>query len=157
MNIHFNHPDELTRESERACSILADAGIPLGSQTVLLRDVNDRHEILSELFQRLLAVRVRPYYLMQMDLTGSTSHFRTPVSMALRILRKLRNRISGLAMPHFVIDLPGGHGKVALTPESVCEIGRGRMIVRNYLGELCSYPLLDGEETELAGEIGRRV
>lgn len=157
VNIHFNHPDELTRESERACSILADAGIPLGSQTVLLRDINDREEVLSELFQRLLAIRVRPYYLMQMDLTRSTSHFRTPVSTALRILRNLRNRISGLAMPHFVIDLPGGHGKVALTPESVCEIGSGRMIVRNYRGELCSYPLLDGEEAELAGEIGRRV
>ncbi|MCE5334037.1 MAG: KamA family radical SAM protein [Desulfobacteraceae bacterium] len=152
VNIHFNHPAELTPEAKRACSLLADAGIPLGSQTVLLRGVNDSAPVLSELFHRLLAMRVRPYYLMQMDLTKSTAHFRTPVATGLKILRALRNRISGLAMPHFVIDLPGGHGKVALVPEMVREIGGGRMIVENYLGKLCPYPLLAGEEEEL-GEL----
>ncbi len=154
VNIHFNHPAEITADSERACAILSNAGIPLGSQTVLLRDVNDSEPVLAELFQRLLCIRVRPYYLMQMDLTRSTAHFRTPISTGLGILRKLRNRISGPAMPHFVVDLPGGRGKMALLPNMIREIGDGRMIVQNYLGELCRYPLLDGEEEELRGEVG---
>lgn len=154
VNIHFNHPAELTAESERACTLLADAGIPLGSQTVLLRGVNDDAETLGTLFHRLLAIRVRPYYLMQMDLTRGTAHFRTPVATGLRILERLRNRISGLAMPHFVIDLPGGHGKVALTPPMVREISAGRMVCENYLGKLCSYPLLDGEAEELSRLLG---
>jgi lysine 2,3-aminomutase len=149
VNVHFNHPAEISPESMKACTLLADAGIPLGSQTVLLRDVNDNEAVLADLFHRLLSMRVRPYYLMQMDLTRSTAHFRTPVSTGLRILGSLRNRISGLAMPHFVIDLPGGHGKLALLPEKVREVAEGRMVVENYLGKLCSYPLLDGEEDEL--------
>ncbi len=149
INIHFNHPRELTAESSRACTVLAGAGIPLGSQTVLLRGVNDSEAALGELFQGLLKARVRPYYLMQMDLTSGTAHFRTPVSAGLRILQHLRNRISGLAMPHFVIDLPGGHGKTALVADMVREIGRDRMIVENYLGKMCEYPLLGGEEEEL--------
>lgn len=155
VNLHFNHPAELTAESERACTLLANAGIPLGSQTVLLRDVNDDPAVLSSLFHRLLSLRVRPYYLMQMDLTSSTAHFRTPVSTGLKILRDLRNRISGLAMPHFVIDLPGGHGKTALVPEMVREIGRGRMMIENYQGKLCPYPLLDGEEEDLPKLLNR--
>ncbi len=155
VNIHFNHPRELTPESTRACALLADAGIPLGSQTVLLRGVNDDESVLGELFHGLLRARVRPYYLMQMDLTAGTAHFRTPVATGLRILRHLRNRISGLAMPHFVIDLPGGHGKMPLVPGMVREIGRDRMIVENYLGKLCGYPLLDGEEDELRALLGR--
>lgn len=153
INLHFNHPAELTPESERACGLLADAGIPLGGQTVLLRGVNDREAVLESLFQGLLEFRVRPYYLMQMDLTRSTAHFRTPVGTGLRILRHLRNRISGPAIPHFVIDLPGGHGKVALVPGMVREIGAGRMVVENHLGKMCSYPLLDGEEEELRGAL----
>ncbi len=157
VNIHFNHPAELTADSERACAILANAGIPLGSQTVLLRGVNDGEAVLAELFQRLLSFRVRPYYLMQMDLARSTAHFRTPINTGLRILRKLRNRISGAAMPHFVVDLPGGRGKIPLLPNMIREIGGGRMIVQNYLGELCHYPLLDGEEQGLRAEAGRRM
>ncbi|MFZ2446439.1 MAG: KamA family radical SAM protein [Syntrophobacteraceae bacterium] len=160
INMHCNHPAELSADAARACALLADAGIPLGSQTVLLRGVNDHATVLGELFHRLLALRVRPYYLMQMDLTRGTAHFRTPVATGLRILRNLRNRISGLAMPHFVIDLPGGHGKTALVPEMVREIGEGRMVVENYLGKLCAYPLLEGEEGELsaflAGPGGRQ-
>lgn len=149
INIHFNHPAEVTPDAERACTTLANAGIPLGSQTVLLRGINDNETVLGDLFHRLLAVRVRPYYLMQMDITRSTAHFRTPVSTGLRIVRNLRNHISGIAMPHFVIDLPGGHGKVALLPEMVREVADGRLIVENYPGKLCSYPLLSGEEEEL--------
>ncbi len=149
LNLHFNHPAELTAEAREACSLLANAGIPLGSQTVLLRGVNDSEAVLGTLFHGLLAMRVRPYYLMQMDLTRSTAHFRTPVGTGLRILKHLRNRISGLAMPHFVIDLPGGNGKVALVPQVVRRIGDGELVVENYLGKRCTYPLLDGEETEL--------
>ena len=107
---------------------------------------------MAELFHRLLCIRVRPYYLMQMDLTRSTAHFRTPIGAGLRILRKLRNWISGPAMPHFVVDLPGGRGKMPLLPNMIREIGEGRMIVRNYLGELCNYPLLHGEEEGLRAE-----
>jgi lysine 2,3-aminomutase len=150
MNLHVNHPWEITRESSRACTMLADAGIPLGSQTVLLRGINDRAEVLAELFQKLLTLRVRPYYLMQMDLTQGAAHFGTPLSSGLSILKLLRNRISGLAMPHFVIDLPGGRGKVPLIPDSVAGIEDGMLMVKDYLGNDCAYPLLQGEDEELA-------
>jgi lysine 2,3-aminomutase len=149
INVHFNHPWEITNESSRACTALADAGIPLGSQTVLLRGVNDRAEVLAALFQKLLTLRVRPYYLMQMDLTLGAAHFRTPLSTGLSILDSLRNRISGLAMPHFVVDLPGGRGKVPLVGNSVLAIDEGRVILRDYLGKPCDYPLLPGEDAEL--------
>ncbi len=155
INIHFNHPAEITEASARACSTLAKAGIPLGSQTVLLRGVNDSQEILAELFHRLLAIRVRPYYLMQMDLTAGTAHFRTPLGTGLKILRMLRNRISGLAMPQFVVDLPGGRGKLPLLPNMIREINDRQMIVRNYTGHSCAYPLLRGEAEELKVEMAR--
>ena len=149
INLHFNHPSEITPEAARACGLLADAGIPLGSQTVLLKGINDSARVLGELFQGLLRLRVRPYYLMQMDLASGPAHFRTPVAAGLEILDSLRNRISGLAIPHFVIDLPGGQGKVPLVPKAIAEIGQGRMILKNYLGKSCEYPLLEGEEEGL--------
>ncbi len=149
VNLHFNHPRELNSESRRACECLADAGIPLGSQTVLLKDVNDQAETLGELFQGLLTLRVRPYYLLQMDLTRSTSHFRSPLSTGLNILKKLRNHISGLAMPQYVIDLPEGRGKIPLLPHCVREIRDDVMVMHNYMGEDCSYPLLRGEHHTL--------
>jgi lysine 2,3-aminomutase len=149
INIHFNHPAEITAQSEQSCALLADAGIPLGSQTVLLRGINDSESVLAELFQRLLRMRVRPYYLMQMDLAAGTAHFRTPIGAGLRILRMLRNRISGPSMPHFVIDLPGGRGKMQLSPNMIRQIDKRSMTVENYLGESCRYPLLEGEEEEL--------
>ena len=150
MNIHFNHPWEITRESSRACRLLADAGVPLGSQTVLLRGINDRADVLAELFQKLLTLRVRPYYLMQMDLIQGAAHFRTPVSAGLSILNSLRNRISGMAMPHFVVDLPGGRGKTPLVPDYVVAINAGRLMLKDYLGEISAYPLLPGEDEELS-------
>lgn len=149
VNIHFNHPLEINPQSSRACALLADAGIPLGSQTVLLKGVNDDSGVLAKLFQGLLVLRVRPYYLMQMDLTRGTSHFRTPVSTGIRLLQSLRNRISGPAMPHFVVDLPGGHGKIPLVPQYVEEIRPDSMVLRDYLGSLCVYPLLQGEAADL--------
>jgi lysine 2,3-aminomutase len=147
---------EITNESRLACSILANAGIPLGSQTVLLRGINDSEEILAELFHKLLSIRVRPYYLMQMDLSAGTGHFRTPLSTALRLLRMLRNWISGPAMPQFVIDLPGGRGKIPLFPNMIREINDREMIVRNYKEENCVYPLLEGESEGLRAELERR-
>lgn len=150
INLHINHPLEITPESSRAFRLLADAGIPLGSQTVLLRDINDKPEILGDLFQRLLMMRVRPYYLMQMDLTQGTAHFRTRISTGLEVLHALRNRISGLAMPHLVIDLPGGRGKVPLLPSSIEKITSEHLIVRNYQGIQCEYPLLQGESEKLS-------
>jgi lysine 2,3-aminomutase len=155
VNIHFNHPWEITPESRQACRLLANGGIPLGSQTVLLRGVNDDAEVLGELFQKLLALRVRPYYLMQMDLTQGTAHFRTPISAGLKILRALRNHISGLAIPHFVVDLPGGQGKVPLVPNSVEGVDGTHLILKDYRGNLCPYPLLPGEEKELLQWLAR--
>lgn len=155
MNIHFNHPLEITSESRRACAMLANAGIVLGSQTVLLRGINDNTETLGELFQKLLTLRVRPYYLMQMDLTRGTAHFRTPVSTGLSILSALRNRISGLAVPHFVLDLPGGQGKVPLTPNYIDAIEGDWLVIRDYKGNQCHYPLLAGEGAELGRWLGR--
>lgn len=154
-NIHFNHPWEITPESKRACTLLANAGIPLGSQTVLLRGVNDQVEVLGELFQKLLELRVRPYYLMQLDLTRSAAHFRTPLARGLEIVGSLRSRVSGMAIPHFVIDLPGGRGKVSLVPDRVEEIAENELTLRDYRGNLCSYPLLPGEGEEVARWLGK--
>lgn len=150
MNLHFNHPLEITPESRQACELLANAGIPLGSQTVLLKGVNDRTEILRDLFRNLLRIRVRPYYLLQMDLTRGTEHFRTPLATGLKIIRALRNHISGPAVPHFVVDLPGGQGKVPLVPNYVEEILPDRLIFRNFRGNRCEYPLLPDEGKELS-------
>jgi lysine 2,3-aminomutase len=149
VNVHFNHPWEITEESRRACTLLADAGIPLGSQTVLLRGVNDEAQVLGELFQTLLSLRVRPYYLMQMDLTLGTAHFRTPLSRGLKILAQLRNRISGMAMPQLVVDLPGGLGKVPLVPNRIERIGEDNVMIRSYQGALCRYPIREGEAAEI--------
>lgn len=154
VNLHFNHPWELTTEARRACALLADAGIPLGSQTVLLKGINDDSEVLGELFQGLLAMRVRPYYLMQMDLTQGTAHFRTPVHTGLKILRALRNHISGLAMPHFVMDLPGGQGKIPLLPSYVESVNEETLVLRDYQGRPCHYPLLPGEAAKLGPWLG---
>jgi lysine 2,3-aminomutase len=150
VNIHFNHPWEITPESREACTLLANAGIPLASQTVLLKGVNDSPETLRELFVKLLQIRVRPYYLLQMDLTRSTAHFRTPLANGLKIIRALRNHISGLAIPHFVIDLPGGRGKTPLLPNSIEEIRKDQLILSDFHGDHCEYPLLPGESEELA-------
>ncbi len=143
MNVHFNHPAELTPPAVRALERLADAGIPLGSQTVLLKGINDAPEVMKELFQKLLAARVRPYYLLQMDLIQGTTHFRTPLETGCELIDALRGWTSGLAVPHFIVDLPRGGGKVALTPEHVLKRdGRG-VIFRNYRGDEYVYPDID--------------
>jgi len=139
LNTHFNHPRELTPQAAAACAKLADAGIPLGNQTVLLRGVNDDPATIIELFRGLLRLRVKPYYLHQMDLTRGTGHFRTPLKKGLEILHALRGPVSGMASPHYVIDLPGGKGKVPLLPEYVESFGE-TLVIRTPEGERVEYP-----------------
>jgi len=138
INTHFNHPRELTPQAVEACAKLADAGIPLGNQTVLLRGVNDNPETMIELFRGLLRIRVKPYYLHQMDLTRGTRHFRTPVKTGLEIMQALRGPVSGMASPHYVIDLPGGKGKVPLLPEYIESFGE-MLVIRTPSGERLEY------------------
>jgi lysine 2,3-aminomutase len=139
MNTHFNHPAELTPETVAALGRLADAGVPLGCQTVLLRGVNDDPVIMKELMQKLLKARVRPYYIYMADQVAGGEHFRTTVEKGLEIVKALRGWTSGLAVPHFVIDAPGGGGKVPLLPEYVEEINEDEVIFRNYEGQRFVY------------------
>jgi len=139
MNTHFNHPSELTPESVAALGRLADAGVPLGCQTVLLKGVNDDPEVMKELMQKLLRARVRPYYIYMADQVAGGEHFRTQVEKGLEIVKALRGWTSGLAVPHFVIDSPGGGGKVPLLPEYVEEINEDEVIFRNYEGKRFVY------------------
>jgi lysine 2,3-aminomutase len=141
INIQFNHPVEITPQARKACARLADAGIPLGSQTVLLRDVNDRPDILMDLFQGLLEIRVRPYYLHQLDRVPGTTHFRVSMEQALRLMGALRGRLSGQAMPHLMVDLPGGGGKVELMSDGPVFANEEQWLFRNFEGRLYSYPL----------------
>jgi len=142
INTHFNHPREITPEATTACGRLADAGIPLGNQTVLLKGVNDDPAVMKRLMQGLLAIRVRPYYIHQLDLVRGTGHFRTNVRQGLAIMEGLRGHTSGLATPYYVIDLPGGKGKVPLLPENG-EWRGGKLLLRNYGGEIIEYEDLD--------------
>ena len=139
MNTHFNHPRELTAASIAALARLADAGVPLGCQTVLLRGVNDDPQVMKELMQKLLKARVRPYYIYMADQVAGGEHFRTQVEKGLEIVKALRGWTSGLAVPHFVIDAPGGGGKVPLLPEYVEEITEDEVIFRNYEGKRFVY------------------
>jgi lysine 2,3-aminomutase len=139
MNTHFDHPDELTPASVAALGRLADAGIPLGCQTVLLKGVNDNPETMKRLMQKLMKARVRPYYIYMADQVAGGEHFRTTVEKGLEIVKALRGWTSGLAVPHFVIDAPGGGGKVPLLPEYVEEINEDEVVMRNYEGKRFSY------------------
>jgi lysine 2,3-aminomutase len=138
VNTHFNHPAEIVPASARACALLADAGIPLGNQTVLLRGVNDMPEVMKTLMQQLLAIRVRPYYIHQLDLVRGTGHFRCSLECGITILEGLRGHTSGLATPYYVVDLPGGKGKVPLLPDCVRK-ENGRVRIRTYRGEWVEY------------------
>ncbi len=140
LSLHFMHPDELTPECVNACTKLADGGFPLGSQTVLLKGINDSVEVMKELMHRLLKARVRPYYLYQCDLIPGSAHFRTTVRKGLEIIKGLRGFTSGYAVPTFVVDAPGGGGKIPLLPDYVVEHTDERIVLRNYLGKECTYP-----------------
>ena len=135
INTHFNHPIELTPEAVHGLGMLADAGIPLGCQTVLLSGVNDDVDIMKELMQKLLAARVRPYYIYMCDNIAGVEHFKTTVEKGLEIIEGLRGWTSGLAVPHFVIDAPGGGGKIPLLPDYVESITETEVVLRNFRGE----------------------
>ncbi|MBN1395648.1 MAG: KamA family radical SAM protein [Pirellulales bacterium] len=140
MSIHFIHPDECTPEAFTACSRLADAGIPLGSQTVLLAGVNDDVETMKRLVHNLLRMRVRPYYLYQCDPITGSAHFRTPVAKGLEIIEGLRGHTTGYAVPNYVIDAPGGGGKIPLQPDYVVGRDGDDLLLRNYRGGIYRYP-----------------
>lgn len=140
INTHFNHPDEITDEAALACSILADAGIQLGCQTVLLMGVNDNPSVMQALMKKLLTIRVRPYYIHHPDIVRGTSHFRVSVRKGIDIMRSLYGYSSGMCVPHYMIDLPGGGGKVPLLPEYIKSMSEGKIVAKNYKGEEFIYP-----------------
>ncbi len=139
MSIHFTHPDEITPEVKRACELLANAGIPLGSQTVLLKGINDNTETMMSLVHKLLQIRVRPYYLYQCDPIPGSAHFRTSVEKGLKIMRGLRGFTSGYAIPSYVIDAPGGGGKTPLLPEYFMGVEDDCVILKNWEGKIFRY------------------
>jgi lysine 2,3-aminomutase len=139
LNTHFNHPRELTPSAQEALRKLADAGIPLGNQSVLLAGVNDCPQIMTELNQKLVKNRVRPYYLFQCDLSEGLGHFRTPISKGIEIMESLRGHTSGLAVPTFVVDAPGGGGKIPVMPNYVITFSPNKVVLRNYEGVITSY------------------
>lgn len=140
MSVHFLHPDECTPEAAQACSRLADSGIPLGSQTVLLKGVNDNVPTMKDLIHRLLRMRVRPYYLYQCDPISGSAHFRTSVSKGLEIIEGLRGHTTGYAVPTYVIDAPGGGGKIPLQPNYIVGREGDDLLLRNYEGQVYRYP-----------------
>ena len=140
MNLHFNHPLEMTEQAYKACADLADAGIPLGNQSVLLRGINDDTAVMKELLLKLVQARVRPYYIYQCDLFEGSEHFRTRVETGIEMIRSLTGNISGFAIPRFVLDAPNGGGKVPLSPDYVSAIDDEKIELRNYLGQVYRYP-----------------
>lgn len=137
---HFNHPYEVTPEAELACSRIVDGGIPMMNQAVLLRKINSDSVIMKKLMHELLRIRVKPYYIYQCDLSEGISHFRTPVEKGIEIIESLRGHTSGLAVPEFVVDMPGGGGKVPLAPQYLISQSDKKIVVRNYEGYICTYP-----------------
>lgn len=139
LNTHFNHPKEITLEAKTACERLADGGIPLGNQSVLLRDVNDCPQIMKKLVHELLMIRVKPYYIYQCDLTKGIAHFRTSVSKGMEIMENLRGHTTGMAVPTFVVDAPGGGGKIPVMPNYLISQSDRRAVLRNYEGVITTY------------------
>jgi lysine 2,3-aminomutase len=140
INTHFNHPREITADSLKACSAIVDAGIPLGNQSVLLRNINDNTETMQELLLKLVKARIRPYYLYQCDLSEGLGHFRTRVEKGIEIMQNLTGTISGYALPKFVIDAPGGGGKIPINPEYIISMNDDEVVMRNYKGDTYTYP-----------------
>ncbi|MBR4829426.1 MAG: lysine 2,3-aminomutase [Muribaculaceae bacterium] len=139
INTHFNHPNEVTPESKRACEMLADAGIPLGNQSVLLRGVNDCVHVMKKLVHEIVKIRVRPYYIYQCDLSMGLEHFRTPVSKGIEIIEGLRGHTSGYCVPTFVVDAPGGGGKTPVMPQYIISQAPGKVVLRNFEGVITTY------------------
>jgi len=139
LNTHFNHPNEITQEAKFACTRLANAGVPLGNQTVLLRGVNDCTHIMMELVHELVKIRVRPYYIYQCDLSMGLEHFRTSVSKGIEIIEGLRGHTSGLCVPTFVVDAPGGGGKIPVMPNYIISQSPEKVVLRNFEGVITTY------------------
>jgi lysine 2,3-aminomutase len=139
INTHFNHPKELTPEAKAACERIVDAGIPLGNQTVLLRGINDCPHIMKQLMHDLVKTRIRPYYIYQCDLSEGIGHFRTSVAKGLEIMEQLRGHTSGYAVPTFVVDAPGGGGKIPVMPQYLISQGHGKVVLRNFEGVISVY------------------
>jgi lysine 2,3-aminomutase len=139
IHTHFNHPKECTREAFDACAKLANAGCVINNQTVLLKGINDCPKIIMELNHKLLMMRVRPYYLYQCDLSKGLSHFRTPIEKGIEIIEQLRGWTSGMAVPHFVVDLPGGGGKIPLLPNYVIGRQDKTWVFRNFKHDIFNY------------------
>ncbi len=149
LNTHFNHANEITPESRAACERMADVGIPLGNQSVLLRGVNDCPQIMKRLVYELVKMRVRPYYIYQCDLSMGLEHFRTPVSKGIEIIENLRGHVSGYCVPTFVVDAPGGGGKIPVMPTYLISESPYRIILRNFEGVITTYTQpMDYTETE---------
>lgn len=143
---HFNHPKEITPEARAACELLVDHGVPVENQAVLMRQLNSQARIIKELNHACLMMRVRPYYLHQMDVAEGCEHLRTPLAQGVKILEELRGHTTGMAVPHLAVDLPGGGGKVTLQPDYVVERTQGATVLRNYRGARYSYP--EPEQTD---------
>ena len=139
LNTHFNHPSEITEESKKACELLANAGIPLGNQSVLLAGVNDCMHVMKKLVNDLVKIRVRPYYIYQCDLSMGIEHFRTPVAKGIEIIEGLRGHTSGYCVPTFVVDAPGGGGKTPVMPNYVISQNHNKVILRNFEGVITTY------------------
>jgi len=138
-NTQFNHPNEITEDSRKACEMIADAGMPLGNQSVLLRGVNDCIHVMKKLVQELVKIRVRPYYIYQCDLSVGLEHFRTTIAQGIQILEGLRGHTSGICVPTFVVDAPGGGGKIPVMPDYTISQGHHRVVLRNYEGVITTY------------------
>jgi len=154
-NTHFNHPNEITNDSKRACEMLADSGIPMGNQSVLLRGINDCLHIMKKLVHELVKIRVRPYYIYQCDLSMGLEHFRTTIAQGIEIIEGLRGHTSGLCVPTFVVDAPGGGGKIPVMPDYTISQGNQRVVLRNFEGVITTYeepknysPKCDNENNE---------
>ncbi len=139
LNTHFNHPNEITKEAKLACERLTDAGVPLGNQSVLLRGVNDCTHIMLDLVHELVKIRVRPYYIYQCDLSMGLEHFRTPVSKGIEIIEGLRGHTSGFCVPTFVVDAPGGGGKIPVMPGYIISQSPEKIVLRNFEGVITTY------------------
>jgi lysine 2,3-aminomutase len=139
ISIHFNHPKEITKRCKFACDTLVESGFPLGSQTVLLKGINDRPYIMRKLMQELLKIRVRPYYIYQCDPAKGISHFRTPIAVGINIMERLRGHTSGYAVPTYVVDAPGGGGKIPVAPNYLLSEAKGRYTLRNYKKKIYTY------------------
>jgi lysine 2,3-aminomutase len=156
LNTHFNHPNEITLESAAACARLADAGIPLGNQSVLLAGVNDCVHVMKKLVHELVKIRVRPYYIYQCDLSMGLEHFRTPVSKGIEIIEALRGHTSGFAVPTFVVDAPGGGGKTPVMPTYIISQAPHKVVLRNFEGVITTYTEPEHYQESCSCEVCRK-